>query len=113
MGWPLADSGLARQRVLAELGALAFSSLSDVVSWRDGKMVVRDAANLPPEVQKAITRMECDPDTGVITKLAMDLKGPALTALAKALQLQGPQLAIGVSGEKVIVNMTAADRALL
>jgi hypothetical protein len=57
--------------------------------------------------------MECDPDTGVITKLAMDLKGPALTALAKALQLQGPQLAIGVSGEKVIVNMTAADRALL
>ena len=109
----LRESGLARSRVLEELGALAFSSLSDAVNWKGGKMVVRDAAELPDSVKRALTRIECDPETGAVTKIAMDLKGQSLGLLAKALRLVGPDLAIGVSGDQVKVVLSAQDQLVL
>lgn len=109
----LQETGAGRARVLEELGALAFSSLADVVEWKDGKLTVRDAASLPNAVKRSLTRVECDPETGVVSKVAMDLKGPALTLLAKALRLTGADTAISVQNAPINIVMMKEDQDLL
>ena len=107
------DSGIARQRVLAELGALAFTSLSDVVDWKDGKMAVRDASELSDEQRRSVASLKVDSQTGLIVEVGMSLRGNALALLAKALRIVGPEMAIGITGENVQVILSKEDQQVL
>ena len=107
------DSGIARQRILSELGQLAFASLSDVVDWKDGKMVVRNAADLSDEARRSVTSLKVDSQSGLIVEVGMSLRGNALALLARALRIVGPEMAIGITGENVQVILSKEDQQVL
>ena len=106
------DSGIARQRILRELGALAFTALSDVVDWKGNRLVVRDADQLSDEARRGVTRLKTD-GTGAIIEVGMDLRGNALALLARALRIVGPEMAIGIQGENVQVILSKEAQQVL
>ena len=105
------ESGLARQRILAEVGALAFSSLDDVIDVTTGK--IRDRTTIPEAALRSVTRVKIDPDTGKVIEVGTDLRGPALNALLKALRIVGPDNVMNVSADRIVVNLSKEDQAVL
>ncbi len=105
----MAESGLARQSVLAELSLHGFTSLVDVVDLHNGKL--RDDA---PEALRAITKAEFDPETGKLVRVEVGLKGESMRVLARALRLMGPETAIGIQTDgPVKVILSKEDQAVL
>lgn len=50
--------GITQERVLTELGALAFSRVDEVVTWQGNALVLRDADEIPLRARAAIKSMK-------------------------------------------------------
>ena len=110
----LSQSGASRVRVLEEITALALSTLADVAEIIDGKMVVRDTADMSEQAKKSLSSIKCDPLTGIVISVSADLKGAALNLLAKALRLVGSEPAISIQTDgPVRVILSKEDQSVL
>jgi phage terminase small subunit len=79
------DAGVTRERVVAELAALGFADIRQVITWAAGDVTLQDAASLPPAVAAAIAEIKQTKD-GLQIKLHSKLG--ALQGLAKILKLE-------------------------
>lgn len=75
---------ITQEKILQELGAIAFARTTDVLAVRDGALTVADTATLPPELACAVAAVEKGPG-GIKVKLYDKLK--ALELLGKAVGL--------------------------
>jgi len=75
-------------RVLTELAKIAFSNITDVLSFNQGGVTVKDSSELEPDITAALDSIECttvETETGSRTaiKVKMHSKLSALGAIAK------------------------------
>jgi phage terminase small subunit len=80
---------ITQERVLEELAALAFTNQTDLVEWSEGKVKIKDSAELTPEAKAAITEV-IETKAGVRVKLAD--KQQALLTIAKHLGLMNEKI---------------------
>ncbi len=81
-----AQAGVTRERLIAELAAIAFADIRQVTTWADGTLQVRDAASLDPATAAAILELKGGARGGAIS-VKLHPKLGALQALAKLLKL--------------------------
>ena len=80
--------GITQERVLAELAAIGFARVSDVVEVTPGgKLRVKELSDLRDDQIAAIDEIKCDPETGEIVTVKMHGKMPALEMLGKNLRM--------------------------
>ncbi len=75
---------ITQEKILQELGAIAFANTTDMLSVREGQLTVTDTASLPPELSRAIASVEKSAG-GIKIKFYDKLK--ALELLGKAVGL--------------------------
>lgn len=80
---------ISQERVLEELANLAFTNHTDLVEWSEGKVTIKDSANLTEAAKSAITEV-IETKAGVRVKLAD--KQQALLTLAKHLGLMNERI---------------------
>ena len=81
-------------RVMEELGRMAFSNIRDYVAWGPEGMRLRDAALLDEAETAAVADIEPNGD-GAVKRLKLYDKLAALNALAKHLGMTGAKRALG------------------
>ncbi len=75
---------VSAERVLAELARIGFAKATDVITIKDGKVIVADTASLSPDIQAAISEISQTRDG---LKVKMHDKRAALENLGKHLGL--------------------------
>jgi hypothetical protein len=91
----LASAALKGDRVLAEMIALAFSDMADIVRVEDGRLIVSDFENLPRTVTTAIKKIKlrrsnkAEGDFDEVLELELHDKLGPLTKLFEYLGLAG------------------------
>jgi phage terminase small subunit len=83
-------------RVLEELGRMAFSNMSDYVEWGPGGITLRDHALLDEDQTAAVADVE-PKGNGKVARLKLYDKLAALNALARHLGMTGGRTALGPS----------------
>lgn len=82
-----AEAGVTRERIVAELAAIAFADIRQVATWSAGEGVrIRDADSLDPTTAAAILELKRAPRDGAVS-VKLHPKLGALQALAKLLKL--------------------------
>ncbi len=79
-----ARAQVSAERVLAELARIGFAKATDVITIKDGKVIVADTASLSPDIQAAISEISQTRDG---LKVKMHDKRAALENLGKHLGL--------------------------
>lgn len=75
---------VSQDRVVEELGNLAFASLTDVIDWDDREVTIKSLDDIPKHVRPAIKEIsETRGPNGRTLKVAMHDKNPALNNLMR------------------------------
>jgi len=91
----LARMGLSKQRVVAEIAAIALSNIADIVRIEDGRLVVSDFSDLPRHQTAAIRKVKLrrsnrgEGDFDEVLELELHDKTKALDQLRQVLGLNG------------------------
>ncbi len=85
---------ITADRVLEELGRMAFSTMSDYVEWGPGGITLRDHALLDEDQKAAVADVE-PKGNGKVARLKLYDKLAALNALARHLGMTGGRTALG------------------
>src|SRR5690242_14169496 len=86
-------------RVVEELGRMAFANIRDYVDWDSVGVRLRDKSLLDPEETAAIADVEPKGTNGKFTRLKLYDKLAALNALARHLGMIGGKTALGPADE--------------
>ena len=82
------------ERVLRELGLIAFADIRDIAEWSKDAVAFKPSAALSPEASAAIAELRAKPSgKGIKTTLRLHSKVDALAALARLLGLAGARRA--------------------
>lgn len=80
-----------QERVLEELGHIASSDITDVVSWSGDEAILRSSHDLPTQVRKAIKKVKITPGKyGNAVEVEMHDKLSALRMMARVTGLNEP-----------------------
>ena len=73
------------ERIIQELSRLGFSNVADVLEYQNGEIILKDLANVPPDVKAAIAEISHTIDKGGASrvKVRMHDKKGSLDSLAK------------------------------
>ena len=85
---------ITADRVLEELGRMAFSNMSDYVEWGPNGITLRDHALLDEDQRAAVADVE-PKGNGQVARLKLYDKLAALNALARHLGMTGGKTALG------------------
>lgn len=99
------------ERVLREFATIGFADIRDVVTWKKGKVTIRDADDLSPEQAAAISEITetVDASGKRTVKVKMHPKVPALEALGKNLRLFQADTNVNL----LVANLTALPEDVL
>jgi phage terminase small subunit len=90
---------ITADRVVEELGRMAFANIRDYVDWNSEGVKLRDKSLLDPEETAAIADIEPKGANGQLTRLKLYDKLAALNALARHLGMIGGKTALGPADE--------------
>jgi phage terminase small subunit len=106
---------ITADRVMEELGRMAFANIRDYVDWNSEGVKLRDKALLDPEETAAIADIEPKGANGQFTRLKLYDKLAALNALARHLGMIGGKTALGPvdeSEERKAANAELRERLM-
>ena len=106
---------ITADRVMEELGRMAFANIRDYVDWGADGVELRDKSLLDPEETAAIADIEPKGTNGKLTRLKLYDKLAALNALARHLGMIGGKTALGPvdeSEERQDANAILRERLL-
>jgi phage terminase small subunit len=106
---------ITADRVVEELGRMAFANIRDYVDWNSEGVELRDKSLLDPEETAAIADIEPKGTNGKLTRLKLYDKLAALNALARHLGMIGGKTALGPvdeSEERKAANAELRERLM-
>jgi phage terminase small subunit len=103
-------TGITADRVLAELAALAFSDVTEVVDWNGEALQIRSSKEMPRRVKRAIESITEKPTPfGTSRSVKMHSKTTALKMLMDHLGLNKPLGDLDKDEEGLPVSLTIAQ----
>lgn len=100
-----------QNRILEELAAIAFSDITGIVRFENGKMIIEETANLTDNQRRAILEMsESITDSGKTRKVKLHDKLRALEMLGKHLSMFRDRMDININNVADLFRDPKADQ---